>query len=316
MSTATKMMFTVFTPTHNRAHTLHRPFESLQAQTFRDFEWLVIDDGSSDHTQELLDEWKKRAGFPIRYIRQDHSGKHVAHNRAVREARGKFFLILDSDDACTPWALERMAFHWNEIPSSERAIYSGVSGLCSDQHGKVIGDPFPPDDPTPHERRCIYRVRGEKWGSEMTEIVRRFPFPEIRGTQFVPEAVAWLAMAKIYKTRCVNEIFRIYYIEDSKTGTTLSKKRSLRDNARGHLHYFIWLLNNDLGYFRHSPLPFLKAASMAPVVGLFANQRLSSTLRSLQSVWAKALVLSALPISLLLYIFDRLYTQFVRGTAA
>src|SRR5262249_2422136 len=109
LSTSKMPLFTVFTPTYNRAHTLHRVFDSLCAQTLRDFEWLVIDDGSSDSTRELIDNWTKSAHFTIRYIKQDHSGKHIAHNCAVREARGQFFLTLDSDDACTPQALERMA---------------------------------------------------------------------------------------------------------------------------------------------------------------------------------------------------------------
>ncbi len=93
-------IFTVFTPTYNRAHTIHRAFDSLRAQTLRDFEWLVVDDGSTDNTSELIASWAKVADFPIRYFKQDHSGKHIAHNLAVREARGKFFLPLASDDAC------------------------------------------------------------------------------------------------------------------------------------------------------------------------------------------------------------------------
>src|SRR3974390_2817293 len=94
--------FTVFTATYNRAHTLHRVYDSLCAQTLHDFEWIVIDDGSTDNTAELIDDWAKAAQFPIRYFKQNHSGKHVAHNLAVREARGLFFLPLDSDDACLP----------------------------------------------------------------------------------------------------------------------------------------------------------------------------------------------------------------------
>src|SRR5580658_2083591 len=94
--------FTVFTATYNRAHTIKRVFDSLCAQTLRDFEWLVIDDGSTDNTSELIANWAKIAHFPIRYFRQDHSGKHIAHNLAAREARGQFFLVFDSDDACIP----------------------------------------------------------------------------------------------------------------------------------------------------------------------------------------------------------------------
>jgi glycosyltransferase involved in cell wall biosynthesis len=307
-----KPLFTVFTPTHNRAKTLHRVFDSLRAQTLRDFEWLVVDDGSTDNTKELVENWIKIADFPVRYIKQDHSGKHIANNRAVQEARGQFFLVLDSDDACTPQALERMAYHWNEIPESDRSLYSGVAGLCSDQHGKIIGERYPADpfDRMPHDRRHIYGARGETFGSTLTEIVRKFPFPEIKGTQFIPEGAVWLAIAKTYADRCVNEIFRIYYVDDDEAGATLTMRRGFDDNAPGRLYYYIWLLNNDLEYFIHSPLPFLKAAVMIPITAYFAHQHLNRTLRSLHSMPAKALVLSALPISLLLYICDRARTWF------
>src|SRR5260370_42664596 len=83
--------FTVFTPTYNRAHTLHRVYDSLRAQTLRDFEWLVVDDGSTDDTPGLITQWTKATDFPIRYFKQGRSGKHFAHNLAVREARGKMF---------------------------------------------------------------------------------------------------------------------------------------------------------------------------------------------------------------------------------
>ena len=86
-------LFTVFTPTYNRAHTLHRVYDSLRAQTLRDFEWLVVDDDSTDDTSGLIAQWIKTADFPIRYFRQAHSGKHFAHNLAVREARGKMFRV-------------------------------------------------------------------------------------------------------------------------------------------------------------------------------------------------------------------------------
>src|SRR5437762_2817315 len=98
------MIFTVFTPTYNRAGTLPRVYESLKAQTFRDFEWIIVDDGSADSTQELVQSWIGDLDFPIRYFRQQNQGKHVAVNLGVKEARGEFFLNLDSDDACVPEA--------------------------------------------------------------------------------------------------------------------------------------------------------------------------------------------------------------------
>jgi glycosyltransferase involved in cell wall biosynthesis len=299
------VLFTVFTPTYNRAHTLHRVYDSLCAQTLRDFEWIVVDDGSTDGTAELVADWAKSADFAVRYFRQQHSGKHVAHNLAMREAGGTFFLPLDSDDACTPHALERMAHHWNNIPDGERALYSGVDGLCSDQNGEIIGDRFPcePFDVTLRERRYVYRMRGEKWGATLTDIVRRFPFPEASASQFTPEGLVWLDIAKTYKNRCVNEVFRIYYVADAHTGATLSQRQSFED-APGRFHYYLWLLNNDLGYFFNSPMPFLKAAAMLPIVARLSGKNLRSMFGSLQTAQAKLLVLLAVPFSYLLLGFD------------
>jgi glycosyltransferase involved in cell wall biosynthesis len=304
-------LFTIFTPTYNRAHTLHRGFDSLRTQTLRDFEWLVVDDGSTDGTEELIAGWIKAADFPIRYFKQDHRGKHIAHNLAVREARGEFFLPLDSDDACAPRALERMAYHWNTIPAGDRAHFCGMAGLCSNQDGEVVGDKFPSDpfDVSLRDMVYLHRVRGEKWGAMLTEIVRRVPYPEIGGTQYVPEGVVGLEIGKTHNFRCVNEIFRIYYIDDDATGATLSRRRGLDDSAPGRLCYYTWLLNNDLEYLFHSPIPFAKAAVMMPIVARFSGRSFRGVLTSLQRPSARALVLFALPFASLLYMSDRIRTR-------
>jgi len=297
------LLFTVFTPTHNRAHTLKRVYDSLSTQTLRDFEWLVVDDGSTDNTSELISDWVTAADFPIRYFLQNHSGKHIAHNLAVQEARGLFFLIFDSDDSCLPNALERMLYHWNSIPDCDRSAFSGVIGLCADQHGQIVGDrfPFAPFDYGLLERKFVYGLRGEKWGAVLTEIARRFPFPEIRGTSFIPEGVIWFQIANIYKSRGVNEVFRIYYVNDLETGATLTKRKDLSSSARGRSYYYVWLLNNELKYLFHSPFPFLKAAVMLTVVTWVSRQCYRGVLNSLKYRSAKALVLLALPFALLIY---------------
>jgi glycosyltransferase involved in cell wall biosynthesis len=297
------ILFTVFTPTYNRAHTLHRVYHSLCAQTLRDLEWIVVDDGSTDNTAKLVADWAKTADFPIRYFKQEHCGKHIAHNLAVRKARGLFFLIFDSDDSCVPHALERMLYHWNSIPERDRSLFSGVTGLCADQYGRIVGDRFPfvPFDYSLRERMFIYGLRGEKWGAVLTEIARRFPFPEIRGTSFVPEGVVWFQIANIYKSRGINEVFRTYYVDDLKTGTTLSRTKDLSSSATGRSYYYVWLLNNELEYFFHSPFPFLKAGLMLPVVTWISRQSYRSVLNSLKYRLAKTLVLLALPFALLLF---------------
>src|SRR5579883_1323984 len=112
------MRFTVLTPTYNRVGYLGRVYESLCAQTFRDFEWIIVDDGSTDGTQELVSSWKPF--FPIRYTWKPNGGKHTAVNVGVAMAAGEFTLILDSDDHCIPHTLERLDYHWKQISNPER----------------------------------------------------------------------------------------------------------------------------------------------------------------------------------------------------
>jgi len=302
--------FTIFTPTYNRAHTIGRAFDSLCAQTLRDFEWLVVDDGSTDNTSKLIADWAKIADFPIRYFRQEHLGKHIAQNLAVRKAQGQFFLLLASDDALVPKALETIVYHWNAIPPSERPLFAAVNGLCCDQHGKIIGDTFPsnPFDSSLRENRYVHRLRGEKSGAALTEVVRRYPYPEVEGTHFVPEGLVWLDIAKSYKSRYVNEVLRVYYVDDQVTGTTLTKTKALSENAAGRLHYNIWLLNNDLEYFFYSPMPFLKAAVVLPIAAYAAKRSPWRVLQSLNRMPAKALVLATLPIWTALYVWG-LFTR-------
>jgi len=299
-------LFTVFTPTYNRAHTIHRVFNSLCTQTLRDFEWLVVDDGSTDNTGELIEAWTKTAEFPIRYFRQEHSGKHVARNLAVREARGCFFALIDSDDALVPNALERISSIWDGIPAEMKSSFCGVVGLCKNQRGEIIGDLFPssPFDSKLADRKYVHRIRGEKWGSSLTEIERKFLFPEISGTQFVPEGMVHLQLEKHYQNRAVNEVFRIYYVDDADTGATLTNRKSLGDNAPGRLCYYVYLLNNQMEYFFRCPPPFLRAAVMVPIAAWFSGQSFGSALKSVQNPLTKTLVLLALPVAFLFYASD------------
>jgi glycosyltransferase involved in cell wall biosynthesis len=304
------VLFTIFTPTYNRAHTLHRCFESLSAQTLRDFEWIVVDDGSTDGTEQLVEGWIRTATFPMRYLRQERGGKHIAHNLALAAARGKFFSCLDSDDGLVPDALEKLARVWDTIPEAMRPGFCGVDALCCDQHGRIVGDKYPGDpfDSYLRDRKYVHGSRGEKWGVVLTEIARRYPFPDVARGQYLPEGIVWLDMGKTYKNRAVNEIVRVYYIDDSEPGVTVALKRRLAAHAEGNWHFYIWLLNNDLEYFFRAPLPFLKAAAMLPVVAWITRHGLGATLRALRGFAAKALVVAALPVSLAIYARDRLRT--------
>lgn len=306
--------FTIFTPTYNRAHTLHRVFDSLHAQTFRDFEWLVIDDGSTDNTRELIDAWTKTADFPIRYLQQPHLGRHFADNLAIRELRGEMYTGIDSDDALMPDALEKMWRVWCEIPEPERSSFSGILGHCHDQHGNLVGRMFPtsPLDCKWHEFVFVHhRFGGQKSGAFRTNVARPHSSPEIEGTNFVPEGLTGLQNSRVHqrKIRCVNEIFQIYNVSSGLTGATLTGRRNVAKSAPGRLHYYLYLLNNEMEYFRHAPGPFIKAAAMLPLVTRYAGRSPRGVWRELENWRAKLLVLAVLPLSLLLGIFLKLIGQ-------
>ena len=138
------LRFTVFTPVYNRKHTIHRGFESLMRQTVKNFEWLIIDDGSTDDLKPLIDEYIEKADFPIRYVYKENGGKHTATNMAYKLMETEYFTILDSDDALTDDAVEKMLSMWDKIPESERSKYWSVVGHCINSESReIIGEYFP-----------------------------------------------------------------------------------------------------------------------------------------------------------------------------
>ena len=135
------MLLTVFTPTYNREYLLGRVYASLQKQTCRDFEWVIVDDGSTDNTEAVVGEVIADADFPIRYFRQPNGGKHRAVNRGVREARGEAFFIVDSDDSVSPNGLAVIAEEYRSVRHD--SAFGGVSGCMASHRGVAITPMFP-----------------------------------------------------------------------------------------------------------------------------------------------------------------------------
>ncbi|WP_088138474.1 glycosyltransferase family 2 protein [Achromobacter xylosoxidans] len=258
--TDTPTFFTVLTPTYNRAGTLHRVYESLSRQTFRDFEWVVVDDGSTDNTHEAILDWQARADFPIRYFWQNNRHKKTAFNRGVREARGELIVGLDSDDEMPPDALATFKQAWDSIPPARRESYVAVTGLCARPDGSIVGDRYPQDvfDSTAVDVYFRYRIKGEKFGCMRTDILRKYPFPEdVAG--FVPESLVWWAIARAgYLSRFINRVVRTYH--DTPGGLSQGAV-SVGNNAQG-LYLLAWdMLQHHLEFFRYRPREFIMAAA-------------------------------------------------------
>lgn len=139
----------VVIPTYNREHLLSRSLDSVLAQTFTDFEVLVVDDGSTDGTAVLMAEYEARDGR-IRYLSQPrNAGVSAARNRGLREARGDFIAFLDSDDEWFPTKLERQITRFKALPGKVGLLYGGVENLGPDKERMVA---------TPTHRGRLYPV--------------------------------------------------------------------------------------------------------------------------------------------------------------
>ena len=230
-------MITIFTPTYNRAYRLPNLFHSLQRQTCRDFEWLVIDDGSTDNTSELFRLWIDEADFTIHYIKQPNGGKHRAINRGVKEAQGEYFFIVDSDDSLTEDAVEQIK---SLIPQAN--AYLQVCGMCFRRKNlktsNLIGCSFPKDGMIASSLEWVYnyKVNGDKSEVVKTEVLRKYPFPEFEGENFVPEALVWNRIADSYRMICKNTA--IYLCEYLPDGLSMGFNQNMRRNPRGFGLYY------------------------------------------------------------------------------
>lgn len=248
---------TVFTPTYNRAKVLHRVYDSLCRQTYRDFQWLIVDDGSEDDTKAVTAAFASEKKIPIRYIYQENQGKHMATNFAVSVTNSELFVIADSDDAFVDNALEKLVSAWDSIPDADKVRYKGVICRCFDGGtGQSIGE-FPEKTFDSNDLDAYFKLKlnFEKWMLFRTDVLREFPFPGAgMGLKFFPETVIWQKMARKYQTRYIDDALREYY-RDQKNALTHAKTKRYRENT------FLWahFVNDTMDYFRDRPFLFLKA---------------------------------------------------------
>lgn len=242
---------TVFTPTYNRAYILENLYRSLQSQSYGDFEWLVVDDGSSDGTEALFDRWRREENpFPIRYVRQENGGKCRAINHGLKLARGELFFTVDSDDYLTDDALEKVARWEAELPKDQK--YCGFAGNLGTAPNVTPNKPLPGDffDGTAFDRYGI--VDGERASVFYTDIHRRYLYPEFPGEKFMTEAVAWNRMANDgYRMRFFNDIIWIFEYKDD--GLTRSGYDLFLRNPQGTGLFF----REKAKYFHYSPKTML-----------------------------------------------------------
>lgn len=235
------MKITVFTPTYNRAFIIENLYRSLQRQSFKDFEWLIVDDGSTDNTEEVIHKWQQEDNFfPIRYYKKENGGKCRAINYGVDYAQGLLFFNVDSDDYLTDDALEKVA-KWEES-LSKNGKYCGVAGNLGTSATETPNTPWTEEyrDANFLERYPEYTnkpIDGERAWVFYTEIERKYKYPEFEGEVFMTEAVTWNRMAKDgYIMRFYNDIIWVYEYQNdglTKSGSTLF--------VRNPMGYGLWL---------------------------------------------------------------------------
>lgn len=215
------MRITVFTPTYNRAYCLPRLYESLKVQTFHDFEWVIIDDGSVDNTEEVVNRFvSDKPFFTIKYKKTENGGKHRAINRGMDLVDGELFLMMDSDDWLREDALEWIDKVEASIPQEQKKDFGGVYGLRVHTDGSIIGSTFAGDtlDATYFERgKC--GISGDKAEVYYSYLMRKYHFPEFEGEKFCTECLVWDQIAaEGLKLRFFNEgIYFCEYLEDGLT---------------------------------------------------------------------------------------------------
>ena len=244
--------FSVFTPTDKRAETIKKTFLSLQMQSMKNFEWIVIDDGSTDNTKEVVKAFEKKAGFPIVFLSQKNSGKHVAQNKAVEIARGELFLPLDADDTILPICLETMWKDWQSLSEEERKNYSGIGYHCEDAHGIRIGAPWPYDGIVSNdlEMKLKYKIDGEKYGPIRTDIIKLYKNPEIKGHYF-SESTMWYRIAKKYQKKYFNKNVRVYEVHTDSL-TTLNKADSTYNTESNYEAALIYINEFSQEFFKYN----------------------------------------------------------------
>ena len=229
------MKFTIFTPTFNRKELLEKLYKSLQKQTYKDFEWLIVDDGSADGTKEKVEEFLSEKKLDIKYYFKENGGKQRAYNFATDKANGELFICLDSDDEYVENGLETILKYWKKY--EKNSDIAGMGYLSTYPNREVIGSSFPEKEmiSTQFDIYNKYSVKGDKGLMFRTEIIKKYKFPVFDDEKFITEAVVYNRICEKYKMAYVNE--KIEIKEYQEDGLTAKYNNLLLQNPKGQALY-------------------------------------------------------------------------------
>lgn len=200
------MFLTIFTPTFNRAYILPNLYESLVNQCYKDFEWVIVDDGSTDETESIVKKWIAQSKICIKYIKQENQGKHIAINTGTEYADGELFFIVDSDDSLKPHAVSAISEFW--LSNNDMGV-SGIIGYREFSDGKLVGSKLPPNVKKCKLRDCKrLGSDGDKVVIYRTDIIRQYKYPKFGNERFLGESYVFNQIDDNYDMLVMNE--RIY----------------------------------------------------------------------------------------------------------
>lgn len=263
-----RLFLTVFTPTYNRKHTLYRVYESICKQTLQKvddkyiFEWIIVDDGSSDGTKELVKSWQKEVDFPIRYFYQTNQGKPTASKKGIGEAIGELLLFADSDDGFLSETFETFYKIWQNFSEEEKNKCGGIGVLCQDQNGNRIGCDYPIVNKLLPSLDVVFGWKdiglGETWAVLKTKNLKKaFKIPdEAKDLKFIPESFFWSRIVFEIQpySYFINKVLRIYYKDE---GDNISQ--NIRDKyPEGFLFESYWFVTKYYKIAFKYPKVYLK----------------------------------------------------------
>ena len=255
-----KFRFTVFTPVYNAQNTIDRVHKSLLKQTFTDFEWLIINDGSSDQSDSVIQSIIETSPLTINYI-NNKTNKHkiACFMDAIQLAKGEFLLTFDADDECVPNALEVFDDEYNTIPEHLKSSTCAVTGLCIDQNNHLVGDSYPTDPyySNTFKTYAIDNIQGEKWGFTKTNVLRGIKYTEAFISHgYMPEGLIWSLLAQQgYQTKYINKVLRIYYLGIENSISSSAQEKVALGTISQYVSNFNWFFENS---FYKAPKFFLK----------------------------------------------------------
>lgn len=291
------MKITVFTPTFNRGHLLRRVYASLLNQTNTSFEWLIVDDGSTDNTSDVVRELMKEELLDIRFIQKENGGKHTAHNEAVKNATGDMFLCLDSDDQLMPGALSIIQEKMNLLQESDCGF---VLYKCT-ADGKLLCNQI--EERTLHSSLsqlvAKHGMSGEYAFVFVTAVLKQYMLPEYTNECFLGESVLYDRMELDGYTLCpVNEVLEL--CEYQAEGLSSNFNKLMKNNPAGYCLYFMQRVNVECGWKRR-----IVAAGKYHCFCIFAGEQ--KTMYS--GGYSKTVMLSK-PLGLLFWVYYKLVRGF------